>query len=48
VKRTSTGTPAPTQGREARRWIERQLHWERTLGALRNRRSHPVPAGKAA
>jgi hypothetical protein len=40
--------PAGTEQREARRWIERQLRWERTLGALRHRRSHPAPAGKAA
>ena len=25
-----------TESREAKHWIERQLKWERTLGALRN------------
>lgn len=25
-----------TESREAKHWIERQLRWERTLGALRN------------
>ncbi len=25
-----------TESREAKRWIERQLRWELTLGALRN------------
>ena len=29
-------TVSRTESREARRWIERQLKWERTLGALRN------------
>jgi hypothetical protein len=49
VKRTTTGSrPVDPEGREARRWIERQLRWERTLGALRHRRTHPVPARKAA
>lgn len=33
----NAGLPARTTHREARRWIERQLRWERTLGALRNR-----------
>jgi hypothetical protein len=29
--------PSRTASREAKHWIERQLRWERTLGALRNR-----------
>ncbi|MGZ4713941.1 MAG: hypothetical protein ACXVJ7_04885 [Acidimicrobiia bacterium] len=33
----NTGLPARTSQRDARRWIERQLRWERTLGALRGR-----------
>jgi hypothetical protein len=33
----NAGLPARTSTREARRWIERQLRWERTLGALRTR-----------
>ncbi|MBK5288939.1 MAG: hypothetical protein JJE46_10770 [Acidimicrobiia bacterium] len=40
------GLPARTSEREARRWIERQLRWERTLGALRGKDHHP--ARKAA
>jgi hypothetical protein len=48
VTRTTIDRPASTERREARRWIERQLRWERTLGALRHRRTHPVPTGKAA
>lgn len=28
--------PTRTTSREARRWIERQLRWEHTLGHLRN------------
>jgi hypothetical protein len=33
---------------EARRWIERQLRWERTLGALRERRAPRVDLKHAA
>ncbi len=40
------GLPARTTQRDARRWIERQLRWERTLGALRGKDNHP--ASKAA
>jgi hypothetical protein len=29
-------TASRTTSREAKHWIERQLRWERTLGALRN------------
>jgi len=36
----NAGLPNITTSREARRWIERQLRWERTLGALR--RSRPT------
>ena len=32
------GKPGRTEVVEARHWIERQLRWERTLGALRNQR----------
>jgi hypothetical protein len=32
----TTTTISRTQSREAKRWIERQLKWEQTLGALRN------------
>jgi hypothetical protein len=42
----NAGLPAKTSQRDARRWIERQLRWERTLGALRGREDHP--ARKAA
>ena len=38
----NTGLPARSEGREARRWIERQLEWERTLGALRSQRTERV------
>ena len=38
----NTGLPARTSQREARRWIERQLRWERTLGALRGKENHPA------
>ena len=48
MKRTSTGHSATTERREAKHWIERQLRWERTLGALRHQRSEPVPAEQAA
>jgi len=48
MKRTSTGPSATTERREAKHWIERQLRWERTLGALRHQRSEPVPAEQAA
>ena len=40
------GLPGRTSNREARRWIERQLRWEQTLGSLRDKESHP--AQKAA
>lgn len=33
----TAGLAARTSSRDARRWIERQLRWERTLGRLRNR-----------
>ena len=33
----NSGLPARTSHKDARRWIERQLRWERTLGALRGR-----------
>jgi len=33
----TAGLPSRTTGREARRWIERQLRWERILGRLRTR-----------
>jgi len=36
TKPRSTDLSARAEGREARTWIERQLRWERTLGALRN------------
>jgi|GEM_PF-6416294 hypothetical protein len=42
----NTGLPARTSQRDARRWIERQLRWERTLGSLRGKENHP--ARKAA
>ncbi len=38
----TTGLPAKTSQRDARRWIERQLRWERTLGELRGREDHPT------
>ena len=31
--------PTRTTSREARRWIERQLRWEQTLGHLRDQGS---------
>ena len=31
-------TTSGTASREAKHWIERQLRWERTLGALRNQK----------
>lgn len=37
-----------SENRDARRWIERQLRWERTLGTLRGRESHPTHERKAA
>jgi hypothetical protein len=33
------GRPGATTQVEARNWIERQLHWERTLGSLRDQRT---------
>lgn len=33
----NTGLPHRTSQRDARRWIERQLRWERTLGGLRTK-----------
>ena len=42
----NTGIPGRTTSREARRWIERQLRWERTLGSLRGKEAKP--ARKAA
>ena len=38
----NAGLPTRTTQRDARRWIERQLQWERTLGALRGREDHPT------
>ena len=38
----NTGLPALSSQRDARRWIERQLRWERTLGALRGKENHPA------
>jgi hypothetical protein len=38
----NAGLPARTSSREARRWIDRQLRWERTLGALRTRQATPI------
>ena len=40
------GRASRTTSRDARRWIERQLRWERTLDVLRDRR--PEPARRAA
>lgn len=37
-----------SEHRDAKRWIERQLRWERTLGALRGREHHPAGERKAA
>lgn len=39
---------ARSEHRDARRWIERQLRWERTLGALRGRESRPDHRRRAA
>jgi hypothetical protein len=39
----NSGLPTRTSRRDARRWIERQLRWERTLGALRSRDVAVVP-----
>lgn len=36
---TGTTTELKPEVAEARHWIARQLDWERTLGALRDRRS---------
>ena len=50
---TATNTPNnPTipvlsSQRDARRWIERQLKWEHTLGALRGK-ADPAPERQAA
>jgi len=38
----NVGLPARTSQRDARRWIERQLRWERTLGALRGKEHQPT------
>jgi hypothetical protein len=38
----NAGLPARTSQKDAKRWIERQLRWERTLGALRDRDVTPV------
>jgi len=38
----NAGLPARTKQLDARRWIERQLRWERTLGTLRGREDAPV------
>ena len=37
-----SGLPARTSQKDAKRWIERQLRWERTLGTLRGREEAPV------
>ena len=37
----NAGLPARTSQKDARRWIERQLRWERTLGTLRGREDAP-------
>jgi len=42
----NAGRPARTSQKDARRWIERQLRWERTLGSLRDR--EPVRVRTAA
>jgi hypothetical protein len=36
---TTELAPGRTEAREAKHWIERQLRWERTLGALRTERT---------
>jgi hypothetical protein len=47
--RTTNRTTGHTQSVEARRWIERQLRWERTLGTLRDHRAgRPAVEAKAA
>lgn len=38
----TTALPARTSQKDARRWIERQLRWEQTLGTLRGREDAPV------
>ena len=38
----NSGLPTRTKQLDARRWIERQLRWERTLGTLRGREDAPV------
>ena len=38
----NTGLPARTSQKDARRWIERQLRWERTLDTLRSREDAPI------
>jgi hypothetical protein len=37
-----SGLRARTSQKDAKRWIERQLRWERTLGTLRGREDAPV------
>ncbi len=50
---TATNTPSTSalpvlsSQRDARRWIERQLRWEHTLGALRGK-ADPAPQRQAA
>jgi hypothetical protein len=39
---SDAGLGTRTSQKDARRWIERQLQWERTLGALRGREDGPV------
>ncbi len=39
--------PVLSSQRDARRWIERQLKWEHTLGTLRGK-ADPVPQRQAA
>ena len=34
---SNAGLPARSSQRDARSWIERQLKWEHTLGALRGK-----------
>jgi hypothetical protein len=48
VSTTSTTKRSRTQSTEARRWIERQLRWERTLDTLRDHRAGRSVAAKAA
>ena len=38
----NSGLPARTSQNDARRWIERHLRWERTLGTLRGRETAEV------